>query len=388
MEDDKYVCKLCDKKCVDGGDSIFCTGPCSRKYHWKCIGFTPVSINFYRTCDNLSFECDECRDNPYKIMSVTLNKILSFMSIFNERLHRQETNSEAIDKNFETLNSNLQKYESEMKAELINLTTTVKNGHKTSEPFTESTDATVHDAVVLVQPKNIQNCSATRADLERKNISKDSAVCSVNNLPKGGIELKCKNVSEQSKLHAKTIIELGNDYAVVIPKPRNPKIRVENMSEKFTDVNIITSMKKQNEFLKDSDMKVLHIFEVKHTESYGAIIEVDPNTFKKLMSEKKVDIGTNTCVVKESLSVLRCFKCCGYNHKSNVCKNKKACLRCGGEHIIKECKATRNECINCKVLAEKLNENLDVNHPAWSKACTVMQRNIDKAKRRINYGQH
>lgn len=39
---------------------------------------------------------------------------------------------------------------------------------------------------------------------------------------------------------------------------------------------------------------------------------------------------------------------------------KKACLQCGGKHIIKECKATKNECINCKVVAGKLNLNLDI----------------------------
>lgn len=158
------------------------------------------------------------------------------------------------------------------------------------------------------------------------------------------------------------------------------------MSEKYSDVNIIMSMKRQNEFLKDSDMKVLHIFELNYIESYGAIIEVDPNTFKKLMMEKTVRIGTNTCPVTETLNVLRCFKCCGYNHKANMCKNKKACLRCGEEHIIRDCKATKNKCINCKVVAEKLKMNLDLNHPAWSKACTVLKWNIDKEKLRINYG--
>lgn len=80
----------------------------------------------------------------------------------------------------------------------------------------------------------------------------------------------------------------------------------------------------------------------------GAIVEMDPKSFKVLMTEKKVIIG--------------------------------------GEHIIKECKATINECINCKTAAaEKRKMNIDWNHPAWSKSCTVLQQNIEREKVRTMY---
>lgn len=71
------------------------------------------------------------------------------------------------------------------------------------------------------------------------------------------------------------------------------------------------------------------------------------------MKEKNVRHEQNICNVMESISGLRCYKCCGYMHKASTCKNKKARLRCCGEHEIKECQAIRNEYINCKVFAEK-----------------------------------
>lgn len=155
------------------------------------------------------------------------------------------------------------------------------------------------------------------------------------------------------------------------------------MSEKKRDVDIIESVKQLSELTKDADIKVLHVFKVTYNETYGAIIELDSKSFNVLMTKKKIIIGSNLCDVTESLSVLRCYKCCGYNHKSNTCMNKRACLRCGGEHIIKECMATKIESINCKTVAEKLNLNIDCGHRAWSKSCTVLQNNIQRERHRV-----
>lgn len=380
------ICSLCNKECVIGENKVGCMGPCHKRFHAKCVGFTPVSYKFYKECDNLYYECDECSNNPNKVISATLDKILSFMSILNERLNRQETNCDTMFKHFETLHSNLEKYASESKADIEKAAVTVNNGSNTSS-YNEIAKPTVLDPVVLVQPKTIQKCTATRADLDKKNIPNEIAIDCVNNLSKGVIEIKCKNNSEQSKLHEIASKELGEDYNVIIPKLRNPKIRVTNMSVKQNNVDIIECIKKQNEFVKDAEMKVLHLFENKYNETYGAIVEVDPRSFNVLMKEQKIVIGGDKCHITESLSVLRCYKCCGYNHKSTTCKNKKACLRCGGEHEIKECTTSRAECINCKVAAEKFGSKFDCDHPAWSKTCAVLRRNIEKEKHRVRYDQ-
>lgn len=85
-----------------------------------------------------------------------------------------------------------------------------------SAPFASTDETTVVESVVVVQPKYVQKCSATRADLNNKNIPNEIA-CSVNNLPKGAIEIKCKSKSEQSKLHETAMKELSEDYNVIIP---------------------------------------------------------------------------------------------------------------------------------------------------------------------------
>lgn len=101
---------------------------------------------------------------------------------------------------------------------------------------------------------------------------------------------------------------------------------------------------------------------------------------------EKIKIGWSRCKVKEHINLKRCFKCCGYNNGAAMCKNDKACLNCGKDHLAKDCTEI-SSCINCKNAAEKFQINLDVNHPAWSSKCLVYQRKLDMAKKRIIYEQ-
>lgn len=314
-----------------------------------------------------------------------MSKIMSFLCIIDERLKRQETNSDEVFKHLETIKGDLQKNESEMKAELTKATKTTK-GTKTPSTYADiAKNVTVPEPVVLVKPKSKQKCSATRAMLDEKRIPKQFNVKSLSNLPNGAIEIQCKNGNDLLKLHENAVEELSNDYDIIMPKLRNPKIRITNMSKKWTETDIIENIKKQYETIKDVDMKVLHLFEVKYNETYGAIVEVDAKSFDVLLSRKRVFIGTDICNVTESVGVLRCFKCCGYNHKAATCTNKTACLRCGGEHLIKECKATENVCINCITMVKKRNVDMKWNHSVWSRECTVLQRHLEKEKLRTKY---
>lgn len=218
-------------------------------------------------------------------------------------------------------------------------------------------------------------------------IQNSNTIKSVNNIPHGGIEIKCKSKEELTKIQEIAIKELSEDYNVVVPKLHNPKIKITNMSEKHTDTELINCIKSQNESIKEAEMKVLNIYEAKNTESYSAIIEVDNQTFSMIMSESKIKIGLNICNVFEFVDVLRCYRCCGYSHKSNVCRNKVACLRCGGEHKIKDCQANRSECVNCKQTGEKLKLNLDTNHPVWSRTCPIYQKKIENKRKQIKYAE-
>lgn len=302
---DLKLCKVCDKEFTDKYEKICCRGPCQSSFHWKCVEFTPAVIKFFRTSNNLRYECDDCRYDPEGMIGDALQKILSLMCILDERLNRQEANSDKMFKNFENLGNKIQILSNEKMAVINNVSSVVNAG--TAKLFTKTVKKPVIDPVVLVKPKSKQKCSATRADLNNLQIPIEVAV-SVNNMPEGAIAIKCNSEDLQSEVHEKAMMELSEDYVISIPKLRNPKIRVTNISERLRDVQLISGIKESNEFAKESDMKVLHLYEVKYNETFGAIIEVDGKTFDYCMQAKKLLVGRDVCNVTESVNVLRCVK--------------------------------------------------------------------------------
>jgi len=77
---------------------------------------------------------------------------------------------------------------------------------------------------------------------------------------------------------------LGENYAIIMLKLKNPKVRLINMSEKFNDTQIVDSIKQQNDMFENSDLKVIcvvytSVYDIKNMESNGAIIEMDSKTF-------------------------------------------------------------------------------------------------------------
>lgn len=380
---EKDICRKCENTIKDNEEKVFCLGPCHKQFHAKCFGFTPTALKFYRECRNVSMECDDCLDDPTKMINKTLDKILSFMNIFNERLNRQQIKSEIIHKKIVELDSNVQKSEIEIKAELNK--GNVEGRNVCNKSYAEIVKKPVNDPVVIIRPKKQQKCAATREDVNKKIIPNKIALSSVNNKSNGGVEIRCKNNEDVTQVHEKAMKEMADAYTVVIRRIRNPRVRVTNMSQKLSGEEIIESLKRNNGFLREAEMKMLHTYDIKSNESYGAIIEVEPETFNQLMKEGDVVIEMNKCEVTECVNVLRCFKCCGYNHKSNVCKNRKACLRCGDEHEIKDCGSKYSACINCKVISAKTKLKLDINHPAWSHTCSVYKRLRERSKRFINY---
>jgi hypothetical protein len=57
-----------------------------------------------------------------------------------------------------------------------------------------------------------------------------------------------------------------------------------------------------------------------------AIVEMDGDSFKKIMTLKTVSIGFDRCSIFEYFKVTRCFGCGGYNHIVANCKEEKLCL--------------------------------------------------------------
>lgn len=105
------------------------------------------------------------------------------------------------------------------------------------------------------------------------------------------------------------------------------------MSEKLTDNEILEYIIKQNEYLKSSDeLRILKVFErvnsYKYKTYHQAILETDSSSYRKIMDAEKLFMKWDSCRVFEQISVMRCFKCMGYNYFSKDCtKDTKMCRK-------------------------------------------------------------
>lgn len=91
------------------------------------------------------------------------------------------------------------------------------------------------------------------------------------------------------------------------------------------------------------------------------------------------------CYVREYFKVRRCFNCQGYNHKASDCKNKLACIKCGGEHDVMNCNSSEKKCTNCTKLNASLGMDNDCSHSANDKECSVFNRQIKVRKEKTEY---
>ena len=112
-----------------------------------------------------------------------------------------------------------------------------------------------------------------------------------------------------------------------------------------------------------------------------AIIEVDLESFNNIIEARKLLVGYDLCKVWDAIEVRRCFKCSGFNHVSNQCRQKDAiCPKCAGNHLLQDCQSNDLKCIHCSSLIDK-NPDININHAAWDvKSCSVYRKQVDKLR--------
>lgn len=371
-------CAKCSIEIKDSDSAIVCDGTCANKFHTKCLKLNAASVKIFNDIANMKFLCDSCLKDPLATLSDSVKKILSFMNIIDERLNRNDRNIENLNINIERCMSEKEKSVSSEKIE--------QNEASEIKTYANIVKTKSNDPVVLLKPKKHQKCSETKDDLSKNIDPTTIAISNIQNMPKGVVAIKCINDDELNKFKVEAKKALSDKYDVHIPEIRGQRVRISNIDQDYSDEKLIDSIMTQNDFIKNGSLKVISKFENKIRKgSYEAIVECDSENFVAIINNEKLSIGWNSCRVKEYVNVKRCFRCCGYNHVASKCKNKKACLNCGEDHVAKECTANKSVCVNCKIAVEKFKLNLDINHPAWSKECSVYKRKLESNRKRQVY---
>lgn len=231
--------------------------------------------------------------------------------------------------------------------------------------------------VIVIKPVKVsQTNDDTRKDLKNKLDPKIHNIRNFRNGKEGSVIVECVSSGDIDDVKSNIESGLGENYIAVIPTIPKPKVKIVGMSDEFSSDVLIELLKSQNENIIFNDIKVVTVLKNPRFKynKFSVVLEVDVDTFKRLMKEKHVNVGWDRCPVVESVYVLRCFKCGEFGHKAKECKKDETCSKCCENHKTSDCSSNYFKCVNCLKTNSERKMNLDVEHPAYSVECPVYQK--------------
>ncbi|CAG9827691.1 unnamed protein product [Diabrotica balteata] len=90
--------------------------------------------------------------------------------------------------------------------------------------------------------------------------------------------------------------------------------------------------------------------EVSDFTNYQRLREEGINFYDSVVLPSSEDGGINEEIYCNNTNIIQCYKCQGFWHKANTCKQSIRCVRCGEEHLVEHCDRPKSSpiCCNCK----------------------------------------
>lgn len=379
------LCFICEHELLDDEEYTECDN-CEQAFHCKCASVRSKDVAARSRSKCLQLYCPGCFDNK---TNGTLDKLKEISKLMykldaynqNQIVEKQKENETitSLIKQVKSLEDKVSKLESGNVKQMVNANQQNTNVVKRNN---------VKPAVVIM-PKNKQLSAVTFADIT-KNVSKSSVdVCGTREIKDGGVVLRCKTSTETMKVKQLVHEKLGDAYEIVLPKIKLPRVRITNIDQDIQKEEIVTELKKHNPSINDMDIRVIAVIARNYrSHSYNDIVvEVNGDAYKQLMEMQKLELPWRECRVVDHLHVIRCYKCCGFSHKSSECTKTQVCSQCSGAHKFADCKVKQKQkcCINCKSSNQKYKTNFDTKHGAYSKECQLLKRQLSKLVNKIEY---
>lgn len=245
------------------------------------------------------------------------------------------------------------------------------------------------DPIVVIKPKEGIQVDNARAELIKKIDGKNLNVRRVMNGKDGSVVVTLKDKASIKLIEENVGKHLGGRFEVNVRDCMKPTIKIISMSDHFDEAELKKILVSQNEVftsVKHFKLRKIYCNEKWQYDNYSAIVELDAETFFKVMDVGKLNCGWNRCRVLDGLQVIRCYKCCGFNHKIADCKAKEeTCPICSGNHPVKECTSHKEKCANCEKLRIERKLIIDVDHSAWSSECPVYMRQREKRNKMVDF---
>lgn len=379
-------CHTCAEIVADETECMTCDG-CELSYHLKCVGVTKKERNARSASANLRLYCGECCTDPINVISNNVKQLLQFIHKIDAEIQQQRENQATSDATVSRMAAKLTELDAKFGAINGKLT-----AHSIAPTCKTPTFASVVKnkpikPVVVIRPKATQESNKTLSDITEK-ITQDAVkVCNTKNIQGGGIILSCENAGETMKMKQLVESNFGDNYTVSLPEMKNPRLRIANIDSNINRVDILDVLKANNSNITNISWKLITVIEknIRRTNSVDIVVEVNGDDFKKLLAIGSSQLPWRECQIQRHLYMKRCFKCCGFSHKSTECKSDQKCGRCAGKHERKNCKSRTQCCVNCKSQNDRFKTQLNVNHHAWSESCPIYKRRMDKLVDSIEY---
>lgn len=266
--------------------------------HAKCVGVNKTVLKAYMELDNLFYMCDTCINGSVKAINTKLDKIMSVITIYDERVTRNEKDMTELKESVAELKVCVNNKNNDNTDSLTYVNKQCNSLYKPSY----ADKVKQNEPVVMVVPKQNQTAHATQKAVMELMDPTEIPIDNMRNAAKGTIILEGRNKDDLDIIHK---YAAGSTYEVKLSELRKPKIIVSGMNEKLTDDEVVSKIKIQNKSLENAELRVVTIF---GTKTFSAVIELDCDAFNKIMSNerKKLNIGWSSCPVKEYVNVLNC----------------------------------------------------------------------------------
>ena len=166
---------------------------------------------------------------------------------------------------------------------------------------------------VILKPKN----KDTEIDIEktlkdRVNVTDlQIGISEVKTNKTGTVVIKCNNEKSQKCLKKNIEEKLKNKVEIIEPSESKYNIKVININRDMfenNDEEIITTIKKQNEVLKnDVSLKIKKRIKFEKNDSWSLILELNSMAHQQLLEREILYLGWQRCKIFDSANVKRCF---------------------------------------------------------------------------------
>ena len=376
-------CSVC-KTVIQNNDPLKCMD-CKLAFHISCAGLNVKRTDatklweFIHNEPKIFYRCDKCT-TTYAAVSSNLKKITDNL----KKLSKSTEMLEPILKMLQGVSENVND-QKEINKEALSYASAVKLNVNASKKVLKK-------PAVIVKPTAEQSRDDVKKLIHKTMNNGGFKIVDSINASNNGVIVLCDDNAECGKVAE--CLKVVNGLDVKVPEMKLPKIKIKNVmiladefileEDKKFEVEYLNNLKKRNAVLANAKAAtILKYYKTKNADRFDILMQVDPKSYTEIMSVQRLIAGNERCKVIDGTIIIRCFKCCAFGHFSKDCQKPKACFKCGGNHLAKNCQVNELKCSNC--VAEKRQN--DVNHSVLSNDCPQYIKVLKKVTRSTKYNE-